>query len=306
MHDNTAVLLLAYGSPQSLADIPAYLHNIRAGRQLSQALIDRVTSRYERIGGRSPLLSITRSIAEKLEQNITIPVHIGMLHWHPYLEDTATELVDAGFNHIIAICLAPHYSDLSVGRYHKRLIDALQSTGEDVDLHFVKSWHDQSDYLAGLAAHLQKGLNRFPREERDQVKVIFTAHSLPVSHLKEGNGYQTQLRETANSLEKMVALPSDRWILAYQSAPRTDSSWLGPHLEEVVQDRAQIGGRPVLVAPIGFLTDHLEILYDIDIEIQAIARSQGIDLKRIDMLNDSPTLVAALANLVKKNVKNDH
>jgi ferrochelatase len=302
MHKKPAVILMAYGSPGSLSDIPAYLNNVRAGRQPSQDLIDKVTARYERIGGRSPLLAVTQRIAQKLKQSVDMPVYIGMLHWHPYLEDTTAEMMDDGIKRMIAICLAPHFSELSIGKYHSRLADTLHASGGDVDLHFVKSWHDQSDYLAGLAAHVRKGWERFPLEKRDQIKVIFTAHSLPTSFLKEDSVYQDQLRETAHALAKRLDLLPERWVLAYQSAPQLDSSWLGPHLEILLKIAAQEGKRHVLVTPIGFITDHLEILYDIDVKCQAIAQFQGMDLKRVDMLNDSPALVAALANLVKRNL----
>lgn len=303
MQKNTAVILMAYGSPESLADIPAYLCNVRSGRQPSQDLLERVTARYERIGGRSPLLLITQSIAQKLEKVLNIPVYIGMLHWHPYLEDTAQKILEDGIQHVVAIPLTPYFSDLSVGKYHKRLMDTLHGAPEGVELHFVKSWHDQSDYVAGLAANIQKGRERFPPQERDQIQVIFTAHSLPVTPQSGGDTYQKQLQDTALSLAERLSIPRDRWTLAYQSAPRADSTWLGPHLEGLVKKAAGIGKRPLLIAPIGFITDHLEILYDIDVKMMNLAKSQGIKLQRMDMLNDSPALIAALEDLVTQQLK---
>ncbi|MFO8035649.1 MAG: ferrochelatase [Anaerolineales bacterium] len=302
MQNDTAVILLAYGSPGSLSDIPTYLRNVRAGRRPPQDLVDRIINRYKAIGGRSPLLPLTKRIAQKLAEGLEMPVYIGMLHWHPYLEDTVEQMRDEGVGTVIAIPLAPHYSDLSIGKYHQRMVDALASGERKLDLRFVKSWHDQEHYLEGCVAHIQAGLKRFPARERDQVKVIFTAHSLPISRLEEDDVYEDQLIETARALAERLALDRKRWTLAYQSAPRADSTWMGPHLETLVKNAAEAGNRHLLIAPIGFITDHLEILYDIDVKLKTLAESQHLNLKRIDMLNDSPALVETLTSLVKRNL----
>lgn len=305
MENHTAVILLAYGSPNTLSDIPAYLVNVRSGRPPTQALIDEVTARYEKISG-SPLYPITQRIARKLREAIDLPVQIGMLYWHPYLEDTVKQMVAEGIHRLIAICLAPHYSQISVGRYRAKLENALSPTGQNVELDFIEHWHDQKEYLDGLASRVQEGLRRFPKEGRDQIQIIFTAHSLPLSRLKDTSTYESQLRETACAVAERISLSRERWMLAYQSARNHDSSWLGPHLETLLEESSPSDKQRILVAPIGFVTNNLEILYDIDVKLQEVAQHRGIQLKRMEMLNDSPPLVAALTSLVNQTSIHDH
>ncbi|MBS3750924.1 MAG: ferrochelatase [Anaerolineales bacterium] len=304
MQNHTAVILMAYGSPNTMSDIPDYLVNVRSGRPPTQALIDEVTARYENIGG-SPLYPITQRIARKLGESIDMPVHIGMLYWHPYLEDTVKQMVAEGIHRLIAICLAPHYSEISVGRYQARLKDTLSSTSQNVELHFIEHWHDQKEYLDGLASLVQEGLRRFPSEGRDQVQIIFTAHSLPLSRLKDPSTYESQLKETVRAVANLTSLPRERWMLAYQSARNQDPSWLGPHLETLLEETSTSDKQRILVAPIGFVTNNLEILYDIDVKLQEVAQNRGIQLKRMEMLNDSLPLVAALTSLVNQTSIND-
>ncbi|HEC21723.1 MAG TPA: ferrochelatase [Chloroflexi bacterium] len=294
----TAVLLLAYGGPDSLDDIPAYLLDIRGGRETPQHLIDEVTERYRQIGGRSPLLEITRSLAGKLSGRTGLPVYVGMRHWHPYIRDVVAQMVADGVRHIVAICMAPHYSALSIGVYQEKLEAALEAVEEDVSVSFVRSWGTQPEYLDGIAGHIRETLVRFPEEVRHTVKVIFTAHSLPEFILERGDPYEAQLHETARLLAARLNLPSDRWLFSYQSAARTGVPWLGPQVEDLIPELAARGDRNLIIAPIGFVADHLEVLYDIDIGMQEMARKYGLRVERPPMLNDSEPLVAALASLV--------
>ncbi len=294
---NTAVLLLAYGGPAQLADVPAYLADIRGGRPTPPALVEEFTERYRLIGGRSPLLDITQSLAERLQQKLDLPVFIGMRHWHPYIKDTVAQMVTLGVTRATAICLAPHYSRMSIGAYRQRLDEALAAPGADMAIDFVGSWHLQPEYLAGLAARARHTLARFA--EADRVKVVFTAHSLPASIVEQGDPYDAQVRATAAAVAEMVSLPADRWTLAYQSAGRRGERWLGPSIEEVVLAQAQAGIRDMLVAPVGFLMDHVEVLYDLDIELQQVATEAGAHVERTPMLNDSLELVDALASIVR-------
>ena len=296
---NTAVLLLAYGGPDSLDDIPIFLHNVRGGRPVPQKLIDTVTERYRQIGGGSPQLAIMRSIATKLEGETGLPVYLGTRHWHPFIADTLAKMALDGAHRVVAVCMAPHYSELSVGAYQRSLNEALGVVDGGMTLHFVESWYDQPDYLAGLAANVRVAIERFPAEVRDQVNVIFTGHSLPVSALPPDDPYDTQLRETARLVAEQVGLPSGRWQYAYQSAPRTGELWLGPSVEDRLAESARDGKRNLVIAPVGFLTDHVETLYDIDIALAGIAQRHGIRMARMPMLNDSPALVAALASLTQ-------
>lgn len=296
-----AVILLAYGGPDSLDDIPAYLLDIRGGRHTPQHLIDEITERYRLIGGRSPLLSITRSAATKLERIIQLPVYVGMRHWHPYVRDVVAQMVDDGVRRIIAICMAPHYSSMSIGAYRARLDEAVAAAGQEVAVDLLESWHNQPVYLAGVAANVRETVTRFAQE---RVKVIFTAHSLPAVTLERGDPYDSQLRETSRLLAKQLRLPEDRWTFCYQSAAQTDVPWLGPQIEDLVVDLAAAGEKNLLVAPIGFIADHVEVLYDIDIGVKELARSCGVRVERTPMLNDGPALVGALASLVKERLGN--
>lgn len=314
----SAVLLLAYGGPDSLDDVPAYLLNIRGGRETPQALIDEISERYRLIGGRSPLLTITRSIAARLSEAVGLPVYVGMRHWRPFIGDVVARMANDGVDRVIAICMAPHYSRLSIGAYRARLEEAIAAVDRSMALDFVESWHTQPDYLAGVAANVRATLTRFPAGERGQVMVVFTAHSLPTFIIERGDPYDSQLRETAQLVSRHLTLPGDRWLFCYQSAPPTSrmgassleavqgppesGQWLGPQVEELVVELAQAGDRSLLVAPIGFVTDHMETLYDIDISLQRLARAYDVHLERTPMLNDTPPLIAALSGLVRNRL----
>jgi ferrochelatase len=298
-----AVLLLAYGGPESLDDIPAYLLDIRGGRATPQHLIEEITERYRQIGGRSPLLAITQSAARKLSQRVDLPVYAGMRHWHPYIKDVVAQMAADGIGHVIAICMAPHYSALSIGVYRQKLDEALQAAGDSLTTSFVESWGAQPDYLDGIAANVRKALDRFPEDVRGSVKVIFTAHSLPASILERGDPYDAQLRETARLLAERLSLPEARRAFCYQSAAQTGTPWLGPQIEELVAELAAQGERNLIITPIGFIADHVEVLYDLDIGVQAKAHQHGMRIERALMLNDSEPLIAALAALVNTHLQ---
>ena len=294
-----AVILLAYGGPDKLEDIQAYLDDIRGGRPTSQVFIDDITERYRLIGGRSPLLEITCKTAEKLQEKAGLPVYVGMRHWTPFIKEVVSQMAADGVDHFVAICMAPHYSELSIAKYRAKLKKALDVAGKDITVDFIESWHLQPDYLQGLTNEISLALSRWPEKQRDQVTVIFTAHSLPAYILERGDPYDRQLRETAEALSQMLDLPTQNWLFSYQSAAKTGVPWLGPQIEDAVGDLAREGRKDLLIAPIGFITDHVEILYDIDIRVQEIARENGVRVERSAMLNDGNTLVSALASLVE-------
>lgn len=299
----TAVLLLAYGGPNSLADIPAYLLDIRGGRETPQALIDEITHRYEAIGGASPLLRITQSAAKKLQDHIGLPVYVGMRHWAPWIRDAVAQMAADGVQQAVVICMAPHYSSLSIGAYRRRLDEALAQVERPFTVHFVESWHTQPEYIGAVADNVRSALERFAPAERSSVFVVFTAHSLPASILARGEPYDRQLRETASLLAQRLNLPADRWDFSYQSAANTGVPWLGPQIEEFIVDLAQRGEKNVIVAPIGFVADHVEVLYDIDIGVREIAHRHGVRIERPPMLNDSPAMVKILAALVEQTLQ---
>ncbi len=294
---NDAVLLLAYGGPDSLADIPAYLADVRGGRPTPPGLLAEITHRYASIGGRSPLLAITRRVADKLAAAVGLPVYVGMRHWRPFIRETAAQMAADGVRRCVAICMAPHASRLSTGAYRARLDEALAAVGHGMTADFVESWHTVPAYLDGIAANVRATLHRFA--DPAAVKVIFTAHSLPASILAEGDPYDRQLDETAHLVAARLGLPADRWMRCYQSAAQTGAPWLGPQVEEVVPQLAAAGERNLVIAPIGFIADHVEILYDLDIGLQAIAARCGARVERTPMLNDSPYLIAALAEICR-------
>lgn len=299
-NQSSAVLLMAYGGPNSLDDIPAYLLDIRGGRETPQHLIDEITERYHLIGGKSPLVGITRSAAEKLSRQIGLPVYVGMRHWHPFIKDVVAQMSADGVQHIIGICMAPHYSTMSIGAYRRKLEEAIEAVDEAITLDFVDSWHTQPDYVAGIAANVRETLSRFPTH--DQVMIVFSAHSLPESILERGDPYDAQLRETAALLAESMSLSDDRWTFSYQSAAKTGVPWLGPQIEDLIVELAQRGEKEVLIAPIGFIADHVEVLYDLDIGVQQIAAQHGIRVERTPMLNDTEPLINALSALATSQI----
>jgi len=300
----TAILLLAYGGPDSLEDIPAYLLDIRGGRHTPTQLVEEISERYRLIGGRSPLLGITNRVADKVAQQTGLPVYVGMRHWHPYVADVVTNMANDGIREFKAICMAPHYSSLSIARYREELETALATLGEKngqtMHFDFVDCWYDEPAFLAGVAGNLRQTFNRWPREEQDRVMVIFTAHSLPAYILDQDDPYDYQLRETAASVARALSIPEDRWTFCYQSAAKTGMPWLGPQIDDLVVELAGKGEKNILIAPVGFIADHVEILYDIDIGLQTVARLLGVRLERMPMLNDSEPLVETLVDLVRE------
>ncbi len=300
---NTAVLLLAYGGPDKLQDVPDYLLDIRGGRETPQELVDEISHRYAEIGGRSPLLEITRSAATQLEEQIGLPVYVGMRHWHPYIKDVVAQMAADGVQHIVAVCMAPHYSTLSIGAYRKKLDEALAALPDKhIGVSFVESWHTQPQYLDAVAANVRATLQRFGPDDR--VLVIFSAHSLPEFILQRGEPYDRQLHETAALLAQRLHLPEGRWRFTYQSAAKTGVPWLGPQIEDLVAELAARGERNLLIAPIGFIADHVEVLYDIDIGVQEIAHAAGVRVERPPMLNDSQAMVETLAAIVEEARQN--
>jgi len=276
------------------------LLDIRGGRETPQALVDEISHRYAEIGGYSPLLRITRNVAAQLQAEMGLPVYVGMRHWQPWIKDAVAQMVHDGVSRAIVICMAPHYSSMSIGAYRKRFDEALAATGATMDVHFVESWHTQPEYLAALVDNVRATRSRFPAET--DVLTVFTAHSLPESIIARGEPYDRQLRETAALLAGRLELPDGRWMFSYQSAAKTGVPWLGPQIEDLVAELAQRGERNLLIAPIGFIADHVEVLYDIDVGVQRIAQAHGVRVERPPMLNDSPAMVAVLAAITRQTM----
>jgi protoporphyrin/coproporphyrin ferrochelatase len=285
---NAAVVLMAYGSPSSIEDIRPYLEDIRGGRPVSDDAVEELAERYRRIGGRSPLDEATEAQRAALERELGIPVYVGMKHWRPRIADAVEEALGGGAQTVVGLVLAPHYSRLSIGEYRGRFEASLDGRAELV---FVDSWHDHPPFLDVLA----------DRVRRSGAHVVFTAHSLPARILDEGDPYRDQLLETARLVAERAQL--ERWSFAFQSASETGEPWLGPDLLEELDSLHAGGVRKVLVAPIGFVSDHLEILWDIDVEARHRAGELGLELDRIESLNDDPHFMAALATLVREALR---
>ena len=289
-----AVLLMAYGGPGSLEEVEPYLLDVRGGRATSPELVAEVRARYAAIGGRSPIRERTEAqaagVARALGEHFR--VFVGMRHWHPYIKDTVEQIVAAGSRHVVGIVLAPHYSGLSVGAYERQLVAA--SAGR-LELALVRSWGDNPQFLDAVARRLREALKRFPAGE--PVQVLFTAHSLPERILASGDPYPDELRASAAAVAQRAGLTA--WHFAYQSAGATSERWLGPDAGTALTALAGEGHHAFLIVPIGFVCDHVEVLYDVDIAYRALAERLGVRLERTASLNDDPLLVAALAQLAR-------
>jgi ferrochelatase len=282
-----AVVLMAYGSPAEPDDIRPYLEDIRAGRPVSNEAVEELTERYRRIGGRSPLDDVTEAQRAALERELGLPVFVGMKHWQPRIAEAVDRALAGGADTIAGLVLAPHYSRLSIEEYRERLETAL---GDRAEVRFIESWHTHEPYLALLA----------DRVRGTDAHVVFTAHSLPERILAEGDPYRDQLLETSQLVAERAGLAS--WSFAFQSASPTGEPWLGPDILDELDDLKAKGVERVLACPIGFVSDHLEILWDLDVEARERSAELGLEFHRIRSLNDDPAFVRGLAELVRETV----
>jgi len=292
--EGVAVLLLAYGGPGSLDDVEPYLQDVRGGRPTAPELVAEIKGRYARIGGRSPILERTEAQAQALGRALgpAWPVYVGMRHWHPFIAETVERMVACGQRRVVAIVLAPHYSALSVGAYEKKLLDAARGR---LELALVRSWGDHPKFLEAVAERVRQALQRFPAP--GAVQVLFTAHSLPERILAAGDPYADELQASAAQVARLAGV--GEWRFAYQSAGATPEPWLGPEAGAVMTELAATR-KNFLVVPIGFVSDHVEVLYDVDVAYRGLAERLGVRLERTDSLNDDPLLVAALADLARR------
>jgi protoporphyrin/coproporphyrin ferrochelatase len=272
------VLLLAHGAPERVEDVPEYLSYVRGGQPVAPRVVEEVASRYREIGGSSPLSRWTRVQAEALAKLLGVPVFFGMRNWHPLIKDTMEQVRAAGVARLACVCLAPQFAELSVGLYMKRT----QEVAEGIELRWAKSYHDEPLLIEAFAERLRGARGR----------VIFTAHSLPAP-----NGqYDRQCRQTAALVAARAGIAD--YDFAYQSQGMSGGEWLGPTVESWLDSYADV--KEVTVAPIGFVCDHVEILYDVDVQFQRYAAQKGIALGRIESLNGSETFTRALAEVAKR------
>jgi ferrochelatase len=277
---------MAYGSPESDAEIEAYFTHIRGGRAPSSDALAHLRERYRAIGG-SPLTAITRAQSEALAGELGVPVFVGMKHAPPFIADGVAEAKAEGVIRLIGLPLAPHYAEMSVGGY----LTAIKKEWPG-ELIFVRGFHDHPAFVAAVRSLIDEARSGFDAE-----LVIFTAHSLPARIERDGDPYRERLMQSCRLVARAASLSA--WEFAFQSASSTGEPWLGPTLDERL---AAIDAKRVLVCPIGFVADHLEVLYDIDVEAKAAANARGIDLRRTQSFNARPQFIRALGAIVRDQV----
>jgi len=289
-HTKDAVLLLAHGTPARVEDVPEFLLRVTGGRPLPPEAVQEVQHRYSAIG-KSPLTEITLKQAELLAKAIGVPVYVGMRNWHPFIAQALEQMQADGIRNAVVICLAPHNSRTSVGLYRKALAAC---SDPELVFDFVESWHDEPLLIQAFAEKLKSGL-----ASCGPTPIIFTAHSVPERTVRDGDPYESQARETAALVASAAGLEKNQWKFAFQSQGMSGGPWLGPTVEETILELKRQGQAGVFIQPIGFLCDHVEVLYDIDILFRQFAEKEGVCLWRAESLNDSPLLTAALEAIVR-------
>ncbi len=294
---------MAHGAPTSVDDIPLYLKNIRGGTDSSPEVIQVIRGRYEAIGGSSPLLEITKGQAEELEKFLNqnggnFKVYIGMRNWAPYIRDVVKQMLEDGVAKILALCLAPQYSTWSTKLYFNAFNDALEknSKGDLPPVQLIGSWANQPSLIDAFVEKYNIAMDKIRTLGYEKVHTVFTVHSIPAESLELGDFYDKEYDSTVKAIVEKIK--PYRWYQAYQSQGMIPVPWLGPTVESVLDRIAKIGSKPVLMIPVGFVSDHVEILYDIDIEFFQYAKSKNLTLFRTESLNRSPLFTEALASVV--------
>ena len=301
MKHDTAVLFLAYGTPDTLDDVEAYFTHIRHGRTPSPEAVANLKERYTRVGGATPLLKLTEDVRKALVAKLAaegtpLPVYMGMKHWHPYIADALQTMYDDGIRKFTALVLAPHYSRMSVGQYRHAVDEKQKELGDPFEFRFVEHWYEEPEFVTFMAGLVTQGLEQFPENDRGSVTVVFTAHSLPERIRTWNDPYESQLQESAELVAKTAGLPGFR--RAWQSAGGTGEPWIGPDILDFLDTLQAEGVKNVLQVPIGFVSDHLEVLYDIDIEAKDKAKELGMMLHRTELPNAKPGFIEVIAKVV--------
>ncbi|HWR36988.1 MAG TPA: ferrochelatase [Clostridia bacterium] len=298
MSQRTAILLLAHGSPETAEDVPEFLRNITGKRPMPEAVVKEVQRRYALIG-QSPLTCWTMEQAEGAARDSGLPVYVGMRNWRPYIRDTVKQMAVDGVTHAVAICLAPHNSRTSVGLYKQALLAENGQTPFTID--FVENWHDHPLLTRAFAERLREGWQKACAEAGAALPVIFTAHSVPERTIADGDPYGQQARHTAELVVQQVPEIKD-WRFAFQSQGMSGGVWLGPTVEDTILAIKSEGNQGVFIQPIGFVCDHVEVLYDIDIAFRKFADDHGMRLWRAESLNGSKTFARAVAQVARERL----
>ena len=300
----TGVFLMAHGAPESVDDIPEYLRNIRGGTESTSEIIQIISDRYEQIGGKSPLRKITEELCVRLEsflnqQGGQFKVYCGMRNWSPYICDEVKRMKEDGIKRVVAICLAPQFSTWSTRLYFNVFKEALKSCDiEGLDVRYIGSWADHPLLIDAFEEKYQAALAKL--EPKASVYTIFTAHSIPAESIELGDPYGEEFDKTVKKLVERIQ--PNNWFKAYQSQGMIPVPWLGPTVESVLDKIARQGSKTVLMVPVGFVCDHVEILFDIDIEFSEYAKERKLNLYRTESLNLSPTFVETLASVTWENL----
>ncbi|HWQ14356.1 MAG TPA: ferrochelatase [Roseiflexaceae bacterium] len=301
----TGILILAYGTPDTLDDVEPYYTHIRGGRRPAPEALERLRERYRLVGGRTPLKELTFAVAAGVQRRLDAEtpgryrVFVGMKHWHPFIAETVPHILAAGIREVTAVVLAPHYSRYSLEGYRTAITRALEGAERPFALRFVESWHAHPGFRRLIAERIRTTLEQFHSEERGATKVLFSAHSLPEKIVALGDPYPEQLRESAAGIAALLGL--EDWRFCYQSAGMTGEPWLGPDILDYLEALHAEGVRGVVSAPFGFVADHLEVQWDIDREAQAKAAELGITLRRISMPNADPEFVEVIASVARRD-----
>ena len=302
--DRIGVLLMALGGPDSLDAVGPYLKELRGGRETPLELIDEIKERYRVTGGKSPVLAITTELAGKLESRLCVDgvlakVYVGFRHWHPFIGDVYRQMEKDGVRRIVGVCMAPQNSQMTVGAYISKVEEARRQSSTPSQFTCVRSWSTHPLLIDAIAANIETTRRRFSPD--GSVPILFTAHSLPSRIVKNQDTYPQEVQATVDAVVARVR--PEIWRFAYQSQGRSEEPWLGPTVEAVLEELERTGHRQVLFAPIGFVSDHVEILYDIDVEFQKLATQKAMRLERIPMLNATPPLVETLADVIQSHLQ---
>ncbi len=310
--ERIGVLLMTFGSAVTSADVPAYLRSVRGGRDPSPELVAEFARRFDVIG-RSPLLDITRGQAEALGRRLNargggreFAVSAGMLHSPPQIVDSLRDLVDGGAARVVGIVLAPQYSPLILTGYERALSAAVAEVAPDLPVRLAGAWHTVAPWVDSLCSRVNEALRRFDAADRERVAIVFTAHSLPRPVVERDPGYMAQIDETIAAVAARLGLDRQRWTFAFQSAGHSPEEWLKPDLVDVLPGIRESGAADVLVVPVQFVSDHLEILYDIDVAAAEQAAAAQLRFHRIAMPNSDPLFIDALAVVVDRELTTVH
>ena len=296
----TGILMMAYGTPKDIDDVESYYTDIRGGRPPTPELLEELKARYRAIGGKSPLLEIARAQAAGVEERVGVRTYLGMKHAAPKIADAVARIASDELDRVAGLVLAPHYSAMSVGDYARRARLAAEEHDWTGTIDMIESWHLEPGYIDFLCERLDYAIRTLTKDVRRDTTVVFTAHSLPERILRTGDPYADQLRETGQAVADRLNLQS--WQIGWQSAGRTKDPWIGPDILEVIEQLAEAGRRGVVVCPCGFVSDHLEVLYDVDIECKVRAGELGLELERTASPNDDPAFLDVLATVVRRKL----